>query len=129
MVYYLRPRSWLIIKAVPAGFPGQPAEHGQRLPDVETASPPARSGPGRQATVQVTLIRQQLYSIIHLEPGKLPRAFAEIRRVPRPDGLALAAVHIGPEVRHLDEWFGVEVSIDFRFLALAQITEHMRARA
>jgi SAM-dependent methyltransferase len=62
-----------------------------------------------------------LYSIIHLEPGELPRAFAEIRRVLRPAGLALVSFHLGSEVRHLAEWWGVAVDVDFRFLEMADV--------
>jgi SAM-dependent methyltransferase len=67
-----------------------------------------------------------LYSIIHLEPGELPRAFAEIHRVLRPSGLALVAFHIGSEVRHLAQWWGVEVDVDFRFLEVADVMELMQ---
>lgn len=61
------------------------------------------------------------YTIIHLDPGDLPRAFAEARRVLRPSGLLLLSFHIGEEVRHLDEWWGHDVDVDFRFL----IPEHV----
>lgn len=61
------------------------------------------------------------YSIIHLDPGELPRAFAEIHRVLRPSGLFLVAFHIGAEVRHLDEWWGHIVDIDFRFFQPSEI--------
>lgn len=57
-----------------------------------------------------------LYSIIHLEPGELPRACEEIRRVLRPSGFALVSFHTGSEVRHLGEWWGLPVDVDFRFL-------------
>jgi SAM-dependent methyltransferase len=56
------------------------------------------------------------YSIIHLEPGELPSAFAEMHRVLRPGGLALVSFHRGSEVRHRDEWWGQQVDVDFRFL-------------
>jgi SAM-dependent methyltransferase len=56
-----------------------------------------------------------LYSIIHLDPGELRRAFAEMRRVLRPYALLLVAFHIGSEVRHLAEWWGHEVDVSFRF--------------
>ena len=36
------------------------------------------------------------YSIIHLEPGDLAPAFAEICRVLRPDGLVLVSFHVVP---------------------------------
>lgn len=56
-----------------------------------------------------------LYSIIHLAPGELRGAFAEMCRVLRPGGLVLVAFHAGTEVRHLDQWWGQQVDVDFRF--------------
>jgi len=67
-----------------------------------------------------------LYSIIHLEPGELPRALAEIRRALRPSGLALVSFHVGSEVRHLAEWWGVAVDVDFRFLEIADVAAAMQ---
>jgi len=55
------------------------------------------------------------YSVIHLDPGELPPALAEMYRVLRPGGLALLAFHAGTEVRHLSDWFGHDVDVDFRF--------------
>ncbi len=55
------------------------------------------------------------YSIIHLAPGELPPALAEMHRVVRPGGLALLAFHIGTEVRHFSDWLGQDVDVDFRF--------------
>ena len=63
------------------------------------------------------------YSIIHLEPGELPRAFEEIRRVLRPRGLFLVSFHIGSEVRHLDDWWGHAVDVDFHFFEPPAIAE------
>lgn len=57
-----------------------------------------------------------LYSVIHLEPDELAPAFAEARRVLRPGGRLLVAFHAGTEVRHLDDWWGHPVDVDFRFL-------------
>jgi ubiquinone/menaquinone biosynthesis C-methylase UbiE len=57
-----------------------------------------------------------LYTVIHLEPDDLPRAFQEARRVLRPSGLLLVSFHVGEEVRHLDEWWGHDVDVDFHFL-------------
>jgi hypothetical protein len=34
----------------------------------------------------------------------------------RPGGVALASIHIGDEVRHVDDWHGEPVDLDFRFL-------------
>jgi SAM-dependent methyltransferase len=66
-----------------------------------------------------------LYSVIHLEPGELRRAFAEIHRVLRPSGRLLVAFHIGSEVRHVTDWLGHEVDVDFRFLEPAHVAEAM----
>jgi SAM-dependent methyltransferase len=66
------------------------------------------------------------YSVIHLEPGELPRAFEEIGRVLRPSGLALVSFHVGTEVRHLDEWWGVHVDVDFRFLEVTDVAAALR---
>ncbi|MFG3054271.1 class I SAM-dependent methyltransferase [Kitasatospora sp. NPDC048239] len=62
-----------------------------------------------------------LYSVIHLEPAELGPAFAQMRRVLRPGGCLLLAFHLGTEVRHLDEWWGHEVEVDFHFLELEAV--------
>lgn len=63
------------------------------------------------------------YSIIHLEPGELSRAFEEIYRVLRPQGLFLVSFHVGSEVRHLGEWWGHAVDVDFRFFEPPDIAD------
>lgn len=68
-----------------------------------------------------------LYSIIHLEPTELGRAFEEIRRVLRPSGLVVVAFHIGSEVRHTAEWWGHAVDVDFRFFEPPDIVETLEA--
>ena len=60
------------------------------------------------------------YSILHLTRDELGQAARELHRVLCPDGLLLLAFHVGQvghvggEVRHLDEWWGRPVSLDFR---------------
>ncbi|MFI5458176.1 MAG: class I SAM-dependent methyltransferase [Isosphaerales bacterium] len=53
------------------------------------------------------------YSIIHIPRSKVVEAFGEIKRVLRPGGLLLLAFHIGDDVLHVDEWWGLNVSVDF----------------
>ncbi|MEU7864381.1 methyltransferase domain-containing protein [Nonomuraea sp. NPDC049141] len=67
------------------------------------------------------------YTIIHLDPADLRRAFEEAARVLRPSGLALFAFHAGEEIRHLDEWWGHEVDLDFRFFEPARIADLLEA--
>lgn len=61
------------------------------------------------------------YSIIHIAPVDLARAAAEFARVLRPGGIALVSFHLGTEVRHLDEFFGQPVALDFYFYELADL--------
>lgn len=68
-----------------------------------------------------------LYSIIHILPNERPLVFREFHRALRPGGVALVAFHVGDEVRHLDDWWGIPVSVDFRFLRTAVIADEMRA--
>jgi ubiquinone/menaquinone biosynthesis C-methylase UbiE len=65
------------------------------------------------------------YSIIHLRPAELRRAFEEMHRVLRPRGIALVSFHVGTEVRHLAEWWGHEVDVDFRFFEPRHIAREM----
>jgi SAM-dependent methyltransferase len=55
------------------------------------------------------------YSIIHLDPSELEPVFTEILRVLRPGGLLALSFHVGTEVRHVDELWGVKTSLDFVF--------------
>lgn len=68
-----------------------------------------------------------LYSIIHILPNERPLVFREFHRVLAVGGVALVAFHLGDEVLHLEDWWGVPVSVDFRFLRTAVIVDEMRA--
>jgi SAM-dependent methyltransferase len=56
------------------------------------------------------------YALIHLDDRGLVAAASELARVLRPGGVALVSIHIGDEVRHVDDWHGEPVDLDFRFL-------------
>jgi hypothetical protein len=56
------------------------------------------------------------YSLIHLQPDGLLLAAGEISRVLVPGGRVAVAFHVGDEVRHVDRLWGVETSLDFRFM-------------
>ncbi len=67
------------------------------------------------------------YSIIHLEPAELEPVFTELRRVLRPGGLLALAFHIGNEVRHVDELWGIKTSLDFVFLEPSEVAGALRS--
>jgi len=53
------------------------------------------------------------YSLIHLAASELPDAVAALVRPLAPGGWLVLGLHAGGEVRHLDEWFGRPVDLDF----------------
>ena len=55
------------------------------------------------------------YSIVHLNADELSDCFAQVHRALSSDGVALIAFHTGDHVVHVDDMWGTEVSLDFRF--------------
>ena len=55
------------------------------------------------------------YSLIHVPRNDMPSVLRELQRVLVPEGVLLAAFHLGRETIHRDEWWGKDVSIDFTF--------------
>jgi SAM-dependent methyltransferase len=55
------------------------------------------------------------YAIVHFNDYQLRTAFQELRRVLRPGGHLLIAVHIGEETVLVDEFLGKPVKLSFRF--------------
>jgi SAM-dependent methyltransferase len=67
------------------------------------------------------------YSLIHVTRPQLLTALAEIRRALCVGGWLLAAFHIGRETIHLDELWGVPVSVDFHFFEPDEMKGYLRA--
>ncbi|WP_435010992.1 class I SAM-dependent DNA methyltransferase [Tundrisphaera lichenicola] len=67
------------------------------------------------------------YSLIHIPRDEVANVLTEIRRVLRPGGLLLLALHIGDDSLHLDEWWGREASIDFHFFRPEEMTNLLRS--
>jgi SAM-dependent methyltransferase len=67
------------------------------------------------------------YSIIHIPHEETPAVMTELWRVLAPDGLLLLSVHSGQEVRHLDEFFGKPVDLNFRFFEQAEMETYLQA--
>jgi ubiquinone/menaquinone biosynthesis C-methylase UbiE len=65
------------------------------------------------------------YSIIHIPRPGVTTILRELRRVLQPGGLLLLTFHRGNEVRHLDEWWGQPVSVDFVFFERDEMMEYL----
>jgi SAM-dependent methyltransferase len=66
------------------------------------------------------------YSIIHIPRPEVVEVLREFKRVLRPGGLLLLALHIGEDVLHLDEWWGQQVSVDFHFFRPEEMVGFLR---
>ncbi|MEM7315213.1 MAG: class I SAM-dependent methyltransferase, partial [Planctomycetota bacterium] len=53
------------------------------------------------------------YCIVHLQPEQLVNAFAEMRRVLKPNGLLLLAFHIGTEPVHNEDFLDAGAALTF----------------
>lgn len=73
------------------------------------------------------------YSLIHVEPAGRPAAYAELARVVAPGGWVLLAFHLSMadqppgSVRHLTEWWGHAVALDFYFLDPEEVVAGLEA--
>lgn len=61
------------------------------------------------------------YSIIHFDNHQVACAFTEMARVLKPDGFVLLGVHVGREVAHVDELWGVPVDFDAAYFDLPEL--------
>jgi len=65
------------------------------------------------------------YSIIHFDNNQVARAFAEMSRVLKPGGLVLLGVHVGREVVHVDELWGIPVDFDAAYFDLRELSGNL----
>jgi len=98
--------------------PGMLAEARRARPDLPVAAGDLLALPLRDGALSAAVA---FYSLIHLPRGREVAALAEVSRVLAPGGVLLAAVHVGDEMRHLEEWWGHQVSLDFRFFTIAEL--------
>ncbi|HYW14113.1 MAG TPA: class I SAM-dependent methyltransferase [Longimicrobium sp.] len=66
------------------------------------------------------------YAIVHFAPDQLRTAMGEMARVLRPGAPLLVAFHVGDEVVHVDEMFGRQASVNFRFHPVERVKAAMR---
>jgi ubiquinone/menaquinone biosynthesis C-methylase UbiE len=62
-----------------------------------------------------------MYSIIHIPRADQPALFRELRRVLAPGGWLLLAFHLGQQDRHVEEWVGQPVDMEFLVFAPGEI--------
>jgi SAM-dependent methyltransferase len=65
------------------------------------------------------------YCLIHIPREQMVAALQELKRVLQPDGLLLLTFHIGSEVRHLEEWWGTPVALDFLFFEREEMKAYL----
>ena len=63
--------------------------------------------------------------IIHFDNNQVARAFAEMSRVLKPGGLVLLGVHVGREVVHVDELWGIPVDFDAACFDLRELSGNL----
>jgi len=67
------------------------------------------------------------YSIIHIKREDVTRALREMNRVLCPGGKLFLSFHSGEGELHRDEWYGEEVSIDFRLFQGNEMAGYLEA--
>lgn len=66
------------------------------------------------------------YSLIHLPRPSVAPALREIARVLRPGAPLFVAFHVGDETRHMEELWGLAVTLDFIFFEVAEMQGYLR---
>lgn len=66
------------------------------------------------------------YALIHIPRVQMGTALRELWRVLKPEGLLLAAFHLGEEDLHLEEMWGRSVSIDFFFFETREVEAYLQ---
>jgi SAM-dependent methyltransferase len=67
------------------------------------------------------------YALVNIPRADVGRALRELLRILKPGSLLLLAFHLGDDVLHRDEMWGVQVSLDFYFFGSDEMAEYLRA--
>jgi len=67
------------------------------------------------------------YAIVHFDLGQTETAFRGFHRALRPGGFALVAFHIGDEPKHVAEFLGEPVAVDFAFFRPDDVVDRLAA--
>lgn len=66
------------------------------------------------------------YAIVNIPCPSVTQALQELRRVLRPNGVLLLAFHLGQGIKHLDEFLGAAVSLDFFFFETEEVKGYLK---
>lgn len=66
------------------------------------------------------------YAIVNLPRPSVTQALQELKRALRPNGVLLLAFHLGQGIKHLDEFLGAEVSLDFSFFETDEVKDYLK---
>ena len=67
------------------------------------------------------------YALVNIPRAHVEQALRELLRVLKPGGLMLLGFHLGNEIRHRDEMWGVQVSLDFFFFRSDEMVVYLRS--
>ncbi|MGH3588702.1 MAG: class I SAM-dependent DNA methyltransferase, partial [Pseudonocardia sp.] len=67
------------------------------------------------------------YAFVHMAPSELPAVIGGLARILVPGGRLAFALHVGAEVRHVDELFGAPVDLDFVLHNASEVLEAVTA--
>jgi SAM-dependent methyltransferase len=67
------------------------------------------------------------YSIIHFDEKQISHAFQEMYLALKPGGHLLLGVHVGAEIVHADELWGVPVEFDASFFDLDELGDKLKS--
>jgi SAM-dependent methyltransferase len=66
------------------------------------------------------------YSLLHFQRTEVVAVLRECLRALQPGGLLLAAFHVGDEIRHIEEFWGHAVQLDFVFFQPEEMAGYLR---
>ncbi|MBX3313258.1 MAG: DUF480 domain-containing protein [Actinobacteria bacterium] len=107
--------------------PGMVAEARRRCPELTfavgdlTALPPPPDGSAGWSAIAAW------YSLVHLAGSELRPAIASLVAALRPGGWLALAMHLGPEVRRLTEWWDHEVDVSFTLHERSEVLDAVGA--
>jgi uncharacterized protein YceH (UPF0502 family) len=67
------------------------------------------------------------YAFVHMATSELPAVLAGLARVLVPGGWLAFALHVGEEVRHVDELFGAPIDLDFVLHDASEVVDAVTA--